>query len=232
MSEPRLALKNSGGSQRIVKARRTNEPDDIEMANLYPRDTGLPMTVWVSPRRRARHDARVKVCLTPGDRMDSTNTAVVAIRPVPRVVSGALPRREFVLVSQWITDNRAALLAYWDGKLSTVEFAIQMRPLPNAALHGKSERRRPLGGGSRSGCLYTTRNRIRDAGSRPFDMVPALPPRTFPEPGSTPANVSKIDLRAALSPFGLRDYCWARLDEYTHRTRPRIARQYGRWCDY
>ena len=68
MSEPRLALKNSGGSQRIVKARRTNEPDDIEMANLYPRDTGLPMTVWVSPRGRARHDARVKVCLTPADR--------------------------------------------------------------------------------------------------------------------------------------------------------------------
>ena len=133
MSEPRLALKNSGASQRIVKARRANEPDDIEMAILYPRDTGLPMTVWVSPRGRARHDARVKVCLTPGDRMDSTNTAVVAIRPVPRVVSGTLPRREFALVSQWITENRAALIAYRDGKLSTVEFAIQMRPLPGAA---------------------------------------------------------------------------------------------------
>ncbi len=133
MSEPRLALKNSGGSQRIVKARRANEQDDIEMANLYPRDTGLPMTVWVSPRGRARHDARVKVCLTPGDRMDSTNTAVVAIRPAPRVVGGALPQRDFALVSQWIIENRAALIAYWDGKLSTVEFAIQMRPLSNAA---------------------------------------------------------------------------------------------------
>jgi len=33
----------------------------FEMANLYPRTTGLPMTVWVSPRGNARHDVRIKV---------------------------------------------------------------------------------------------------------------------------------------------------------------------------
>jgi hypothetical protein len=33
------------------------ETDDLfEMANLFPRTTGLPMTVWVSPRGIARHD--------------------------------------------------------------------------------------------------------------------------------------------------------------------------------
>jgi hypothetical protein len=38
------------------------ETDELfEMANLYPRTTGLPMTVWVSPRGNARHDVRVKV---------------------------------------------------------------------------------------------------------------------------------------------------------------------------
>ncbi len=38
------------------------EPDGdelFEMANLYPDTTGLPMTVWVSPRGNARHDIRV-----------------------------------------------------------------------------------------------------------------------------------------------------------------------------
>jgi hypothetical protein len=130
MPAPRIALKHGGGSQRIVRARRAIDPNDtFEMANLYPRDTGLPMTVWVSPRGRARHDARIKVCLTPGDRMDAGNTAVVAIRPVPRMVSGALPPRDFALVAQWIADNRAVLLGYWDGALSTIEFATQMRPL-------------------------------------------------------------------------------------------------------
>ena len=42
---------------------------------LPPRTTGLPLTVWVSPRGHARHDARIKVSLTPG-KMDIDNVAV------------------------------------------------------------------------------------------------------------------------------------------------------------
>jgi hypothetical protein len=134
MPAPGFALKHGGGSRRIVEARRAiNSNESFEMASLYPRDTGLPMTVWVSPRGRAGHNARIKVCLTPGDRMDAGNTAVVAIRPAPRVVSGALPPRDFALVAQRIADNRPALVVYWDGTLSTVEFVTQMRPLPGAS---------------------------------------------------------------------------------------------------
>jgi hypothetical protein len=47
--------------------RRDREVNDLyEMANLFPRTTGLKLTVWVSPRGRARHDARIKVSLTHG----------------------------------------------------------------------------------------------------------------------------------------------------------------------
>jgi hypothetical protein len=35
----------------------TDDLDLFEMANLYPRTTGLSMTLWISPK----HDARVKV---------------------------------------------------------------------------------------------------------------------------------------------------------------------------
>jgi hypothetical protein len=89
------------------------------------------MTVWVSPRGRARHDARVKVCLIHGDRMDATNLAAVAIRPVPRIVSGQLMTRDFALVSSWIALNEAALIGYWDGTLSTIELAGRLRRLPD-----------------------------------------------------------------------------------------------------
>jgi hypothetical protein len=35
---------------------REPESDELfEMANLFPRTTGLPMTVWVSPRGNTRH---------------------------------------------------------------------------------------------------------------------------------------------------------------------------------
>src|SRR5439155_19589318 len=58
-------------------AAETNEL--FEMANLYPRTTGLSMTVWVSPRGNARHDVRIKVNMTHGNQMTVDNTAVVAV---------------------------------------------------------------------------------------------------------------------------------------------------------
>src|ERR1700722_8025140 len=102
------------------------------MTNLYPRDTGLPMTVWASPRGLARHDARVKECRTPGNNMDPTNRAVVAIRPSPRVVHGPLAQRDFAPVAEWIALNEAALIGYWNGTLSTVEFAASLRRIGDA----------------------------------------------------------------------------------------------------
>ncbi len=98
----------------------------FEMANLYPRDTGLPMTIWVSPRGLARHDVRIKVCTSHGDRMDPTNTAVVAVRPNARLLHGELSIEDIALVTEWVDSNRRALVGYWDGALSTVEFVQQL----------------------------------------------------------------------------------------------------------
>jgi len=85
------------------------------------------MTIWVSPRGRARRDVRIKVCTTPGDRMAPTNTAVMAVRPGPRLVHGDLPPEDVESVAKWIEANAVALVDYWDGQLSTVEFVHQLR---------------------------------------------------------------------------------------------------------
>ena len=103
------------------------DQDLFEMANLYPRDTGLPMTIWVSPRGHARHDVRIKVCMTPGDRMDADNTATVAVPPQPRVLHGELPPAYEEAVSTWIELNESALVEYWNGAISTVEFVGKLK---------------------------------------------------------------------------------------------------------
>lgn len=129
-----LREKSLPATQGIVKARRAKTVEaPYEMTNLYPRETGLPMTIWASPRGRARHDARIKVCRTPGENMDPTNLAVVAIRPVPRVVHGPLAQSDFAPVAEWITLNEAALIGFWDGKLGTIEFASSLRRLGDTA---------------------------------------------------------------------------------------------------
>ena len=102
----------------------------FEMANLYPRTTGLPMTVWVSPRGNARHDARIKVNMTHGEQMNVDNTAVVVVRPTPRVVEGHLSTADERAVFTWIVLNAASLIAYWDGNIDTVQLAHALRPLP------------------------------------------------------------------------------------------------------
>ena len=84
----------------------------FEMANVYPEDTGLSFVVWISPKGRARHDARVKVART--DRATEF-VASLSIRPDVRVVAGDLPADDLDLARRWIDLNRDALLDYRDG---------------------------------------------------------------------------------------------------------------------
>jgi hypothetical protein len=108
------------------------ESDELfEMANLYPRTTGLPMTIWVSPRGNARHDVRVKVNMTHGNQMTVDNTAVAAVRPVPHLIAGRLSADDQRAVFDWIALNATAIISYWDGDIDTVQLANLLRPLPS-----------------------------------------------------------------------------------------------------
>lgn len=109
------------------------ETDELfEMANLYPRTTGLPMTVWVGPRGNARHDVRIKVNMTHGNQMNIDNTAVVGVRPAPHLMAGRLSSDDERLVFEWIRINGTAIVAYWDGNIDTAELIQTLRPLPSA----------------------------------------------------------------------------------------------------
>jgi hypothetical protein len=107
------------------------EGDDLfEMANLFPHRTGLPMTVWVSPRGNARHDVRIKVNITHGNQMNAANTAVVGVRPAPHMIAGRLPPEDQRRVFEWIALNTAALIAYWEGQIDTLDLGERLQPLP------------------------------------------------------------------------------------------------------
>lgn len=108
------------------------EPEDLfEMANLFPRTTGLPMTVWVSPRGNARQDVRVKVNMTHGNQMNVANTAVVGLRPAPHLIAGRLSPENERAVFQWISLNADALVQYWDGQIDTIQLGQLLKPVPS-----------------------------------------------------------------------------------------------------
>lgn len=113
-----LLTKRIAKAPRLVKARGQEDRTDLyEMANLFPEDTGLPVTVWVSPRGRARHAARVKVSRVAGNKMVPSNTAVVRIEPEPALIAGKLPSQYLAPVLRWIAANRTPLLRYWNGEI-------------------------------------------------------------------------------------------------------------------
>ena len=106
---------------------KTTTEAPFEMAPTHPEHTGLPVTVWVSPRGRARHAAWIKVCRRPGDRMDPTDLVSVSVRPSPRAIDGELPPEVMQAVAAWIAANEAALMDYWDGAIDTIELASRLR---------------------------------------------------------------------------------------------------------
>ena len=110
----------------------TEAEDLFEMANLFPVTTGLPMTVWVSPRGNARHDARVKVNMTHGNQMNPANTAVVALRPSPRIIVGQLSPEDEREVFRWVSLNESALVSCWDGQIDTIQLGHLLKPLSSA----------------------------------------------------------------------------------------------------
>ena len=112
---------------------REPESDELfEMANLFPRTTGLPMTVWVSPRGNARHDVRVKVNMTHGNQMTVSNTAVVGVRPAPHLIAGQLSPDDRQAVFEWVALNADALVEYWEGRIDTVQLGRALKQLPSS----------------------------------------------------------------------------------------------------
>ncbi|HEX3523794.1 MAG TPA: hypothetical protein VHT52_17105 [Stellaceae bacterium] len=112
---------------------REPEADELfEMANLFPRTTGLPMTVWVSPRGNARHDFRVKVNMTHGNQMTISNTAVVGVRPTPHVITGQFSSSDEQAIFEWVALNADALVEYWEGRIDTIQLGQALKRLPSS----------------------------------------------------------------------------------------------------
>jgi hypothetical protein len=85
----------------------------FEMSNLAPDETGLPFTVFVSPRGRARHGPRVKVTVPP---WGSHPEAVYSLQPF-KCEAGTdwLSGPQKQLLQQWLHLNQKVIEDFWNG---------------------------------------------------------------------------------------------------------------------
>jgi hypothetical protein len=69
---------------------------------------------------------RVKVAKAPGDRMEPTDVATIAVRPQPHIIHGQLSAEIERAVLAWTTAKAQALAPYWDGRLDTIELGARL----------------------------------------------------------------------------------------------------------
>jgi hypothetical protein len=111
----------------------TRPAEDWTMVSLRSARTGVDNTLWVSARR-GNHGPRLKVAVDPPDAfVDNGETVVVTIPDradrEPVAVGGTLPEPLWTQVCEFISVNRGALLAHWNGELDGTDFVEQMRPI-------------------------------------------------------------------------------------------------------
>ncbi len=99
----------------------------FEMANLFPKHTGLPFVVWISTGQGVQHDVRVKV--SPGPKAIPSQMISVALRPNVHVVQGNMTPADLTLLARWIEVNRDVILRYWEGSIDTIDAMRAIQPV-------------------------------------------------------------------------------------------------------
>lgn len=100
-----------------------------EMTNLRPSQTGLPMTIYVSDKDKLRHGPRVKIFDKYGDSTGSQKGSPMTIEKEPKLQAPLknIKSKDVNRVSQWITLNRDALLAYYHKEITTKQFLEKVK---------------------------------------------------------------------------------------------------------
>jgi hypothetical protein len=70
--------------------------------------------------------------MTHGNQMIITNTAVVGVRPAPRVIAGQFSPGDAQAVFRWLALNTDALVAYWEGRIDAARVIQALKPLASA----------------------------------------------------------------------------------------------------
>ncbi len=59
--------------------------------------------------------------------MVASNTVSMALRPEIRLMNGTLRPQDYATVKEWMALNAELLVAYWEGRISTKEFVLQLK---------------------------------------------------------------------------------------------------------
>jgi hypothetical protein len=95
--------------------------------NFIPKETGLPMVLWLYEKKDSKLACRIKLQKTYGNKIIFGNFTTVTVEEYPRIIGGRIKEDDFILIKKFIAINKKPLLQYWNYKISTLEFIHQMK---------------------------------------------------------------------------------------------------------
>jgi hypothetical protein len=116
-----------------MKKAKADRPESIDMftlANLWPRDTGLPTGIWIQEKTdtlQDKHGPVIRV-MTHSGKMSIRESVIVTLEEPPRLI-GRLDREYFDEVNEFIELNRKPLMDYWNHKIDFAEFARRFKKI-------------------------------------------------------------------------------------------------------
>ena len=111
-----------------LEAAQQSDSDALfEMANLFPKHTGLPFVVWISTGQGVQHDVRIKV--SSSAKAIPSQMISVALRPDVHVIQGHMSPENLALLRQWIALNEPVILRYWEGAIDTIDAIKALKPI-------------------------------------------------------------------------------------------------------
>ena len=113
-----------------MKILKIKEPeyDPFLLSHFCPRETGLPMTVWVSVDD-GKNNIHIKVDKTFGNKTIPDDVVFVALKPEIHIINGEINQENFKLVRNWIMLNFKIITDHWEGEIDTGGFVDNMRKI-------------------------------------------------------------------------------------------------------
>jgi hypothetical protein len=98
-----------------------------EMSNIRPKDTKLPMVIWIFPQtgKEKHSEPRIKVQQTYGEKANKDSMISVSISSTPKILSGKwkLKTEDWNALVKFIQAHKAGLLKVWNDEISPIDFA-------------------------------------------------------------------------------------------------------------
>jgi spore maturation protein CgeB len=114
------------GKSIIIKYTGDYITDLWEMANFWPKDTGLPMIIWLQSKTgNEKHGCRIKILTKYGDKVSFSQGFFTITVPEGKIIGNTveITTRDIKLVKKFIDKNIDIILQYWNGEISTGDFS-------------------------------------------------------------------------------------------------------------